>query len=163
MPQRALIPRVTAAVTDESEKIWRDIIIDHSQFPQRHGQLEHASHEGHGENPFCGDRIHLQMRIEASGSISDVKYEASGCAISLASASLLSSNLKGKDVQQAQRLFKRVHELLTGKSDQANADLGELEALVLIRQYPSRVKCATLAWHVMRHALKGDSEMVTTE
>ena len=150
-------------MNEDLQSNWRDIIIDHSQFPRRHGKLAHPSHEGHGENPFCGDRIHLQMEIDASGVIAAVKFEASGCAISLASASLLSSNLLRKDVQQAQLLFTSVHDLLTGKLDPPQPDMGELEALGLIRQYPSRVQCATLAWHVMRTALQGSSAVVTTE
>ena len=150
-------------MNEELQNNWRDVIIDPSQFPRRHGQIERPSHEGHGENPFCGDRIRLQMLIDASGLISDVKFEASGCAISLASASLLSSHLLGKDLQQAHLLFTSVHELLTGKLDPPQPGMGELEALSLVRQYPARVKCATLPWHVMRHALQGGSAMVTTE
>ncbi len=150
-------------VHEDLQSNWRDIIIDHSQFPRRHGQLERPSHEGHGENPFCGDRVRLQLELDASGVITDVKFEATGCAISLASASLLSSHLLRKDVQQAQLMFTSVHELLTGKLDPPQPGMGELEALGLIRQYPLRIKCATLAWHVMRHALQRSSEVVTTE
>jgi nitrogen fixation NifU-like protein len=142
---------------------WKDVIIDHSQFPRRHGRLERASHEGHGENPVCGDRVHLQLLIDDSGLITDAGFEATGCAMSVASASLLSDNLLNRSIAQAEELFQAVHALLTGNPDAPATGLGELEALSLVKQYPSRVKCATLCWHVMRGALSGRQEMATTE
>ena len=154
---------VVIAVPESSESQWKDIIVDHSQFPRCHGRLENASHEGHGENPFCGDRVHLQMLIDENGMVEKVMFEATGCAISLASASLLSANLAGKDSDQASELFQGVHAMLTGKTEQPGNDLGELEALMLVKQYPARVKCASLVWHVMKNALLGTQDVATTE
>lgn len=148
---------------EDLEKAWRDIIIDHSQFPRHHGQLEDVSHQGHGENPFCGDRVQVQMCVDDSGQISDISVSAVGCAISLASASLLSSSLADKDVEYADRLFRRVHQLMVGETSELDPELGELAALTLVKRYPSRVKCATLAWHALKNALHGENGTVTTE
>ena len=151
------------ALAEDPAARWKDIIVDHSQFPRRHGRLQDVSHEGQGENPFCGDRVHLQMLIDDNGRVNDVRFEATGCAISLASASLLSENLAGKSIEQARALFKSVHQMLTGEPGKPGQELGELEALALVRQYPARVKCASLVWHVMKNALSGAREVTTTE
>lgn len=150
-------------MADARERAWRDVIVDHSQFPRRHGRLEHASHEGEGENPFCGDRVKLQLLLDDRGKITDVRFEATGCAISMASASILASHLVSNNARGAEELFRKVHTLLTGEPG-AVSDLDEeLEALQLVRRYPARVKCATLAWHVMRNALGGIHGVATTE
>ncbi len=145
------------------EQGWKEVIIDHNQFPRRHRRIENPSHEGHGENPFCGDRVCLQLQVDEQGIISDIGFEATGCAISLSSASLLTTNLAGKHTVAATHLFAGVHDLLTGNEGADQQDLGELEALALIRRYPARVKCATLAWHVLKNALKGAQQVATTE
>ena len=150
-------------MNEELEKAWRDIIIDHSQFPRRQGGLEGASHSGHGENPFCGDRVQVHMSIDETGLITDIKVSASGCAISLASASLLSSSLAERDIAHAESLFNSVRQMIIGQHEATDTDLGELQALSLVSRYPSRVKCATLVWHVMHSALHGADELVTTE
>ena len=149
---------------DESlEQQWKDVIIDHNQFPRRHGTLENASHQARGENPFCGDKVSLQLELGPEGQLTDVAFEATGCAISLSSASLLADSLSGRTIQEATSLFHTVHELLTSSADQRQPDLGEIEALALIKRYPARVKCATLVWHVLRNALEGGNEVATTE
>jgi nitrogen fixation NifU-like protein len=148
---------------ESMEQIWKDVIIDHNQFPRRHGRIGNASHEGRGENPFCGDRVSIQLKLDAEGLISDIGFEATGCAISLSSASLLSANIAGKNQHEAIDLFKSVRELLTSTERGSSHDLGELEALALVRKYPARVKCASLAWHVLKNVLEGDEQVATTE
>jgi nitrogen fixation NifU-like protein len=147
-------------MSDIQEQNWKETIIDHGQFPRRHGPIESASHQGKGENPFCGDRVSLQLAVE-NGVISDIGFEATGCAISLSSASLLAANLAGKSTSEAQVLFESVHGLLIG--NKPSIDLGELEALALVTRYPARVKCASLVWHVLKNALADDKETASTE
>lgn len=147
----------------ELKQAWTQTIIDHSQFPRRHGVLENATHSGRGENPFCGDRVDLELEINARGMIEDARFRATGCAISTASASMLVAHIVGRSVAEADALFEAVHAMLTGVAGEADPGEGELAALQLVKQYPARVKCATLAWHVLRHALRGDGELATTE
>jgi nitrogen fixation NifU-like protein len=146
----------------DPEQAWKEIILDHSQFPRRHGELESPSHSGRGENPFCGDRIRLQLQIDETGVIRDARFQATGCAISTASASLLVSHVGGLAAAEAEALFHAVHKLLTGQA-QGDPALGELLALQLVKRYPARVKCASLAWHVLHHALAGEDSTATTE
>ena len=151
-------------MAEDRMRRYSDIIIDHSQFPRHHGTLTAPTHQGRGENPFCGDRVMLQLRVGAEGVIEEAAVESVGCAISMASASLLASHLEGLDLAQAGALFSRVHDAMLGGVDEsAEAELGELAALSFASHYPSRVKCATLAWHVLKHALRGDESMVSTE
>jgi nitrogen fixation NifU-like protein len=150
-------------MNDDSRQAWSEVIVDHSQFPRRHGELEAATHTGKGENPFCGDRIQLQLLVSGEGLIEDARFQATGCAISTASGSMLTSHVVGKKVSEAEALFQAVHELLAGDHENGGRGLGELEALQMVKQYPARVKCATLAWHVLHHALVGDREVATTE
>lgn len=147
---------------DETHNAWKDLIIEHSQFPRGQHEISPASHQGKGENPFCGDRATVQLRVDGDDSIAEIGCLASGCAISIASASLLAEHVSGLTMTQAQTLFEQVRGMLTGADPEANMPAG-LEALQLVRQYPSRVKCATLAWHVLHQALQGDTEPVTTE
>lgn len=151
-------------MNDERMARYSDVIIDHSQFPRCHGRLDQATHQGKGENPFCGDRVSLQLSVDGAGQITDVAVESVGCAISTASASLLAANLKGLSLEQAERLFDEVRSLITGGlQDDSDNRLGELAALAFAGRYPSRVKCATLAWHVLKHALADDDSVATTE
>ena len=146
-----------------TEQYWKEVIIDHSQFPRHHGRLENASHEGRGENPFCGDRVRLQLLIDTDNIISDIRFEATGCAISLSSASLLAASLTGKSRDEALGLFSSVHALLAGQPETGQTGLGELEALALIRRYPARLKCASLAWHVFNNVMHGEKNVTSTE
>ncbi len=147
----------------EMQQAWSEILVDHSQFPRRHGRLGSPTHEGRGENPFCGDRIALYLEVDGAGVVGDVRFEATGCAISTASASLLAENLHGLTLGEARALFDTVHAMLTKPGDGASEESGELAALQMVRRYPARVKCATLAWHVLRNALDGDGGVATTE
>jgi nitrogen fixation NifU-like protein len=151
-------------MTDERMQRYSDIIIEHSQFPRHHETIEHATHQGKGENPFCGDRVSLQFVVNSEGVIEKAAIESVGCAISTASASLLASHLKGLSLTQAEELFERIHHTITGQPGENDEEqLGELAALAFAGRYPSRVKCATLAWHVLNHALQQDDSVATTE
>lgn len=151
-------------MTDERMQRYSDIIIEHSQFPRHHGTLEHPTHCGQGENPFCGDRVSLQFSVNAEGIIENAAIESVGCAISTASASLLACHLHGLSLLQAEQLFEQIRSTILGDSDETlDEQLGELAALTFAGRYPSRVKCATLAWHVLNHALQQDDSVATTE
>lgn len=151
-------------MNDERMQRYSEIIIEHSQFPQHHGVLPQATHTGHGENPFCGDRVNLQLLVSETGLIEKAAVESVGCAISTASASLMATHLHGLSLQQATRLFEKIRSAITdGFGEASDEELGELAALAFAGRYPSRVKCATLAWHVLKHALDEDSSVATTE
>jgi nitrogen fixation NifU-like protein len=149
---------------DDRMQRYSDIIIEHSQFPRHHGSLEKPSHQGQGENPFCGDRIKLQFAVNETGIIEQAAVESTGCAISTASASLLATHLHGLSLPQAEELFEQVRSAITTGPDEAVEEkLGELAALAFAGRYPSRVKCATLPWHVLKHALALDESVASTE
>ena len=151
-------------MADDRMQRYSEIIIEHSQFPRHHGSIENPTHQGHGENPFCGDRIKLQFSVNGNGVIEHAAAESVGCAISTASASLLVSNLHGLNLEQAAALFQKIRTAITVSSDEdLNEELGELAALTMAGCYPSRVKCATLAWHVLKHALAEDDAVASTE
>lgn len=151
-------------MNDDRMQRYSDIIIEHSQFPRNHGSIENPTHQGQGENPFCGDRIKLQFSVNGAGIIEQAVIECAGCAISTASASLLASHLSGLNLQQAEELFDKVRTAITeGPDDERDEQLGELAALAFAGRYPSRVKCATLSWHVLKHALAQDDSVASTE
>lgn len=149
---------------DERMQRYSDVIIDHSRFPRHHGNLEHPTHQGKGENPLCGDRVSLMLSVSDDGVIEKAAFESVGCAISTASASLLVSHLCGLSLEEAEKLFEQVRDAVIGGPEAANEEeLGELAALAFAGRYPSRVKCATLAWHVLKHAVRRDISIATTE
>jgi nitrogen fixation NifU-like protein len=151
-------------MNDERMQHYSDIIIEHSQFPRHHGSIENPTHQGHGENPFCGDRVRLQFSVDDNGIIEEAAIESVGCAISTASASLLASHLRGLSLLQAEELFEQIRNVITSGADEGREEqLGELAALAFAGRYPSRVKCATLPWHVLKHALSRDDSVATTE
>lgn len=143
--------------------LYRDVIVDHNRNPRNFGKLEPADAHAEGHNPLCGDRLTLYVALE-NDRIRDAKFEGSGCAISVASASLLTEAVKGKSQQEVQALFADVHALLT--QHDANVDpakLGKLAALSGVREFPARVKCASLCWHTLNAALARAAEPVSTE
>jgi nitrogen fixation NifU-like protein len=151
-------------MSDDRMQHYSEIIIEHSQFPRHHGTIENPTHQGQGENPFCGDRVKLQFAVDDAGIIEEAAVESVGCAISTASASLLASHLHGLSLEQAEELFEQIRTVITEGLDEAKeAELGELAALAFAGRYPSRVKCATLPWHVLKHALIKDQSIVSTE
>ncbi len=136
----------------ELTDLYRDVILDHNRRPRNFGPLEHAQAVAEGVNPLCGDRLTLRLNL-ADDRIENIRFEGQGCAISTASASLMTEAVKGKTRGEALALFDRVHRLLT--DDAAGAeDLGKLAALSGVREYPARVKCASLCWHTLASALK---------
>jgi nitrogen fixation NifU-like protein len=139
--------------------LYQELILDHSKRPRNFGPMDAASATAEGYNPLCGDRITLELKLE-NDIIKDAGFRGSGCAISTASASLMTESLKGRTRAEAERLFQRFHDLLTGKDTTADPELGKLAVFSGVREYPMRVKCATLAWHTLVAALT-DSETET--
>jgi nitrogen fixation NifU-like protein len=137
----------------ELNELYRDVILDHNRRPRNFGGLESADANAEGFNPMCGDRLTLRLKL-ADDTISDIRFEGSGCAISTASASLMTEAVKGKTRAEALKLFDRVHQLLTDDAAPTPSELGKLAALSGVRQYPARVKCATLCWHTLSAALQ---------
>jgi nitrogen fixation NifU-like protein len=136
----------------ELNDLYRDVILDHNRRPRNFGPLEPADASVEGFNPLCGDRLTLRLNL-ADERIRDIRFEGQGCAISTASASLMTEAVKGKTRDEALALFDRVHKLLTDDAADAE-DLGKLAALSGVREYPARVKCASLCWHTLASALK---------
>ena len=141
-------------------ELYQEVIFDHNRQPRNFGRPQGANRSAHGYNPLCGDKVTVYLRVE-DGVIRDAAFEGSGCAISTASASLMTEALKGKTEAEAERLFEGFHDMVTGS--EAHAGLGKLEVLGGVREFPMRVKCATLAWHTLSAALKGGVDPVTTE
>jgi nitrogen fixation protein NifU and related proteins len=141
--------------------LYQEVILDHNRRPRNFGVLENATHHAEGYNPLCGDRLKLFLKLDGDV-ITDVRFEGSGCAISKASASLMTDSLKGRDVATARSLFDRFHRMVTTPPDREVDDLGKLSALAGVREFPVRVKCASLAWHTLKAALDR-AEKTTTE
>jgi nitrogen fixation protein NifU and related proteins len=146
----------------ELRDLYRDVILDHNRKPRNFGRLEPADARAEGHNPLCGDRLTLSLRL-AGDRIDEVRFEGQGCAISTASASLMTEAVKGKDRAAIDALFDKVHHLLTSHDASAPAELGKLAALSGVREFPARVKCASLCWHTLNAALRGDAAAVSTE
>jgi len=144
--------------------LYQEVIIDHNRSPRNFGKLDNADKILEGFNPLCGDHLKLYLNME-DGRIADIHFDGSGCAISVASASLMTEAMKGKTVSEAEAIFENFHELLTGDETRVDYDkLGKLAAIAGVREYPTRVKCATLCWHTLHTALNGEGDsMVTTE
>jgi nitrogen fixation NifU-like protein len=148
----------------ELSDLYQEVILDHNRRPRNYGKLEGANRQAEGFNPICGDHLTLYLRLNGEV-IDDLRFEGEGCAISKASASLMTDSLKGKTTAEAEALFERMHALLTGDADveaQA-AELGKLAVFSGVREYPARVKCASLSWHALHSALEGKETPVSTE
>ena len=144
------------------KELYRDVILDHNRRPRNFGPLEGASHHAEGNNPLCGDRLSLAVRLNGER-IEDIRFEGRGCAISTASASLMTEAVKGKDRTSVRQLFDQVHALLTQPDAAPAASLGKLAALSGVREFPARVKCASLCWHTLNAALAASPAIVSTE
>jgi len=142
--------------------LYQDLIIDHNRSPRNFRKLPDADHHAEGFNPLCGDKLTLYLSTDGD-CIRDIAFEGTGCAISVASASLMTESLKGKTEAEARALFDRVHGLLTGSDEVDASTLGKLAALSGVRAYPTRVKCATLCWHTLVAALDQRAAPVSTE
>ena len=142
--------------------LYRDVIIDHNRNPRNFGRLEPADAHAEGFNPLCGDRLDLYLALDGDR-IRDLRFEGKGCAISVASASLMTEALKGRTRADAQRYFDAVHGLLTRADYTPAMDLGKLASLSGVREFPVRVKCASLCWHTLNAALANQAQSVSTE
>ncbi len=144
--------------------LYQEVILDHSRKPRNFGVLNGDSIEAVGHNPLCGDRLSVYLHVE-DGVVSGIAFDGVGCAISTASASMMTEAVKGKTVEEAEKLFEAFHEMLTGdpSSEGDGSALGKLSVFAGVREYPVRVKCATLAWHTLKSALDGDGEKASTE
>ncbi len=147
--------------------LYQEVILDHCKRPHNFRAMEEAGRRADGYNPLCGDKVTIYVKLEGDR-ISDISFQGSGCAISTASASILTDTLKGKTRDEAEALFETFHDLVTGK-DSGNGktgrpgQLGKLAVFSGVWEFPARVKCATLAWHTMKSALSGSGEVVSTE
>ena len=141
--------------------LYQEVILDHSKRPRNFRVIDDATARAEGYNPLCGDRLTLYLRMEGD-KISDIAFKGAGCAISTASASILTETLKGKTRKEAEALFHTFHDLVTGKNG-TGRDLGKLAVFSGVSEFPARVKCASLSWHTMKSALKGEPDPVTTE
>jgi nitrogen fixation NifU-like protein len=141
--------------------LYQETILDHSKRPRNCHPMNDANRKAEGYNPLCGDKLKLYIKIE-NDVVKDASFEGSGCAISTASASLMTESLKGKTREEALKLLEKFHDLLTTETP-VGKDLGKLVVFCGVRDYPARVKCATLAWHTLKSALTGTEETVTTE
>ena len=142
--------------------LYRDVILDHNKRPRNFGRLEPPAHEARGHNPLCGDQLTVYALLDGDV-VRELSFEGAGCAISVASASLMTEAVKGKTRAEAARLYGIVHDLLTRTGAPAPAELGKLAALSGVREFPARVKCASLCWHTLNAALEGAAVPVSTE
>ncbi len=142
-------------------ELYQEMIIDHGKQPRNFGALPAATHSKNGQNPLCGDKLTVYL-LERDGIVEDVRFEGTGCAISVASASLMTEAVKGKTLQSVKTLFENFHQLVT-TGDESVIDIGKLAVFSGVAEFPVRVKCATLAWHTMNAALLNDTQPVTTE
>ena len=145
-------------------ELYQEVILDHNKKPRNFGVLEDATQVAQGHNPLCGDNVTVYLHVEGD-TIQDISFNGSGCAISKASASLMTSALKGKTVAEAEIIFQSFRELVTGPeaSEEVLEEMGKLAVFSGVRDYPARVKCASLAWHTVHNALQGKPEPVVTE
>jgi len=146
------------------EELYQEVILDHSRRPRNFGDLPDAAVQVHGDNPACGDEIHLGVKFGAGGELQDIKFTGHGCAISQASASLMTAKLKGKSRVEATEMLRAFHDLVTDETAEAPKMLGDLRLLQGVRKFPQRVKCAMLAWRAVEQALQqsaGESTIST--
>ena len=158
--------KIAELQTEDLRDLYRELILDHARSPRHFGKLPDGAHTAEGINPLCGDKLKVYFQVDDDGRICDASFEGSGCAISMASASLLMDTVIGLAADEALRYFSAVVSTLTGgatSSPDSDLDLGKLRALEGVKEFPSRVKCATLAWHAMQSAISRGDESVSTE
>ena len=156
----------------ELRELYQEVILEHSKHPRNFREMATANHKVEGFNPLCGDHFTIYLDLK-DGAINDISFQGSGCAISKASASMMTQTLKGKSASEAEAMFEKFHGLVTGRAAQEKAtgegagatsdSLGKLAVFSGVSEFPLRVKCATLAWHALRAALEGKEEAVSTE
>ena len=141
-------------------ELYQQVILDHNRRPRNRGRLPTANRVAHGDNPSCGDQCSVYLQLDGDR-IKDISFDGSGCAISMASASLMTTQLKGKTAPEAEALYKKFHEIVTtGKEPE---EISDIAAFAGVHTFPARIKCATLGWHAALNALKSDPTTVTTE
>ncbi len=146
-----------------TDALYQELILDHNRKPKNFRVMEHADREVIGHNPLCGDQLTLWLKMDGD-KIADVSFQGQGCAISKASASMMTTTVKGKTREEAEVLFEKFHALVTGKMDEAHQkEMGSLRAFGGVSKFPLRVKCASLAWHTLHSALAGENQPVSTE
>jgi nitrogen fixation protein NifU and related proteins len=147
----------------ELRDLYQEVILEHSKAPRNYRELAGANQHAEGYNPLCGDHFTVYLNVEGD-TVRDISFEGSGCAISKASASMMTQAVKGKSREEAQKIFSAFHKLVTtGEANGDRANLGKLEAFSGVFEFPVRVKCATLAWHTLQAALEGKQDTVSTE
>ncbi len=151
-------------MTSDLRDLYQEVILDHSKHPQNFREPADANRTAEGYNPLCGDQVKVYAKVE-DNVIADLAFQGSGCAISKASASMMTTSLKGKTIVEAERIFEQFHHMVTGENgDRADTSkLGKLAVFSGVCEFPSRVKCASLAWHALRSALQGERKSVSTE
>jgi nitrogen fixation NifU-like protein len=142
-------------------ELYQEVILDHNRNPRNRGRIENATGHAEGYNPLCGDMVALTLLTE-DGRVKEIAFDGQGCAISIASASLMTEAVKDKTIEEAEEIFREFQEMVTSQEDKER-DLGDLEVLAGVREYPVRIKCAVLPWHALHAALQGSEEPVTTE
>ncbi len=147
-------------MSSDLEDLYQQVILDHNRRPRNRGRLPAANRVAHGDNPTCGDQCSVYLRLDGDR-IAEISFEGSGCAISQASASLMTTQLKGKSAAEADELYGRFHEIVT--TGNAPEEISDLAAFAGVHAFPARIKCATLGWHAALNALKGDAAAATTE
>jgi nitrogen fixation NifU-like protein len=152
-------------MNSELEELYQEVILDHSRRPRNFGDLSDADVHVHGDNPACGDEIDLKVKFGADGSLEQLKFSGHGCAISQASASMMTLKLKGKPRTTAMEMVRGFHDLVTGEKDEPLSKLGDLQLMKGVRKFPQRVKCAMLAWRALEQALRQNTgeAIVSTE
>jgi len=145
----------------DMRELYQEVILDHHRHPRNFGKLDNANRHAEGFNPLCGDRVTVHAHVD-NGVIDDVSFEGSGCAICMAAASVMTDEIKGHTVVEADALFERFHHLVTDDADESAEDLGKLAVFEGVREFPVRVKCATLPWHALKAALH-ETKIVSTE
>ncbi len=147
----------------ELSELYQQVILDHNKKPRNFRKLEAANHSAEGYNPLCGDQLKVYLKLE-NETVRDISFEGSGCAISKAAASMMTQAVKGKTKEEAEKLFNEFHQMVKGELDEESApnNLGNLKIFAGVREFPVRVKCATLSWHTM-HAALNNQELVSTE
>ena len=149
-------------MTTELRELYQQVILDHNKKPRNFHVLEGANRTAEGYNPLCGDQITLYLHV-ADGMVKDAAFQGKGCAISKAAASMMTAAVIGKPLDEVESLFQRLHAMLTDETGASGDGLGKLAVFAGVREFPSRVKCATLAWHTLRAALSGSAAPVSTE
>ena len=146
----------------EIRELYQEMILDHNKSPRNFREMSDATQQVNGFNPLCGDKLVVYLKVK-DGAVEDVSFQGTGCAISQASASMMTETVKGKSESEAKKLFEGFHAMLSGKSEADPEALGKLVVFHGVNEYPARVKCATLAWHTLKTALDGKDEETSTE